>query len=219
MVLLLAGLQQIPKELGEAASIDGATSWQKFRYVTLPLLGPDHSCVDLLVDHRRAAVVRPRVGHHQGRTDRVVVHDGDLPLRPVPQEPVRLRQRGVDRDLRALAGRRAALPTVRAATRLCRGPVSLAELSIASRQPLARPQAAPLAPRPARSVRRRHVRARHHHLAAHVLGARRVSAPTSQLVEQPGRSAQPVGVRQLHQHPDVELVLATGVEQHVHRAR
>ena len=40
MVLLLAGLQQIPKELGEAASIDGATAWQKFRYVTLPLLGP-----------------------------------------------------------------------------------------------------------------------------------------------------------------------------------
>jgi raffinose/stachyose/melibiose transport system permease protein len=40
MVLLLAGLQQIPKELGEAASIDGATGWQKFRYVTLPLLGP-----------------------------------------------------------------------------------------------------------------------------------------------------------------------------------
>lgn len=40
MVLLLAGLQQVPKELGEAASIDGATAWQEFRYVTLPLLGP-----------------------------------------------------------------------------------------------------------------------------------------------------------------------------------
>ena len=40
MVLMLAGLQQIPKELGEAASIDGASSWQRFRYVTLPLLGP-----------------------------------------------------------------------------------------------------------------------------------------------------------------------------------
>ncbi len=40
-----------------------------------------------------------------------------------------------------------------------------------------------------------------------------------QLVEQPGRSAQPVGVRELHQHPVVELVLASGVEQHVHRAR
>jgi raffinose/stachyose/melibiose transport system permease protein len=40
MILMLAGLQQIPKELGEAASIDGATPWQQFRYVTLPLLGP-----------------------------------------------------------------------------------------------------------------------------------------------------------------------------------
>ena len=40
MVLLLAGLQQIPKELHEAAAIDGASAWQTFRYVTLPLLGP-----------------------------------------------------------------------------------------------------------------------------------------------------------------------------------
>ncbi|HEY5876190.1 MAG TPA: sugar ABC transporter permease, partial [Ilumatobacteraceae bacterium] len=40
MVLMLAGLQQIPKELEEAAAIDGATRWQTFRHVTLPLLGP-----------------------------------------------------------------------------------------------------------------------------------------------------------------------------------
>jgi raffinose/stachyose/melibiose transport system permease protein len=40
MVLMLAGLQQIPPELGEAAAIDGAGPWQRFRYVTLPLLGP-----------------------------------------------------------------------------------------------------------------------------------------------------------------------------------
>lgn len=40
MVLLLAGLQQIPTELSEAAAVDGATPWQTFRYVTLPLLGP-----------------------------------------------------------------------------------------------------------------------------------------------------------------------------------
>jgi raffinose/stachyose/melibiose transport system permease protein len=40
MILILAGLQQIPKELTEAALIDGASSWQRFRYVTLPLLGP-----------------------------------------------------------------------------------------------------------------------------------------------------------------------------------
>jgi len=40
MVLYLAGLQQIPRELQEAALIDGAKGWQVFRYVTLPLLGP-----------------------------------------------------------------------------------------------------------------------------------------------------------------------------------
>jgi raffinose/stachyose/melibiose transport system permease protein len=40
MVLYLAGLQQIPRELEEAAAIDGATPLQTFRYVTFPLLGP-----------------------------------------------------------------------------------------------------------------------------------------------------------------------------------
>jgi multiple sugar transport system permease protein len=36
MVLLLAGLQSIPRELFEAAAVDGAGGWAKFRYVTLP---------------------------------------------------------------------------------------------------------------------------------------------------------------------------------------
>lgn len=36
MVLFLAGLQSIPDYLYEAASIDGANAWQKFRYVTIP---------------------------------------------------------------------------------------------------------------------------------------------------------------------------------------
>lgn len=40
MVIYLAGLQGIPRELYEAAKIDGASSVQGFRYVTLPLLGP-----------------------------------------------------------------------------------------------------------------------------------------------------------------------------------
>ncbi|MEP6697134.1 MAG: sugar ABC transporter permease [Pseudonocardiales bacterium] len=35
-VIYLAGLQDIPRELYEAASIDGASAWQKFRYVTMP---------------------------------------------------------------------------------------------------------------------------------------------------------------------------------------
>lgn len=40
MVLYLAGLQGIPNLYYEAAQIDGASSWQQFRYVTLPLLTP-----------------------------------------------------------------------------------------------------------------------------------------------------------------------------------
>lgn len=39
-ISLLAGLQTIPASLQEAASLDSATSWQRFRYVTLPMLTP-----------------------------------------------------------------------------------------------------------------------------------------------------------------------------------
>jgi len=37
-ISLLAGLQTVPKSLHEAADMDGATSWQRFRHVTLPML-------------------------------------------------------------------------------------------------------------------------------------------------------------------------------------
>jgi multiple sugar transport system permease protein len=40
LIILVAGLQLIPKEYGEAADIFGATPWTKFRKVTLPLLKP-----------------------------------------------------------------------------------------------------------------------------------------------------------------------------------
>ncbi|WP_405475433.1 carbohydrate ABC transporter permease [Streptomyces sp. NBC_00009] len=40
MMLYLAGLQGIPAELHEAARLDGAGAWQRFRHITLPLLGP-----------------------------------------------------------------------------------------------------------------------------------------------------------------------------------
>jgi multiple sugar transport system permease protein len=39
-ITLLAGLQTVPPELYEAATIDGAGGWQRFRYVTLPLIQP-----------------------------------------------------------------------------------------------------------------------------------------------------------------------------------
>jgi multiple sugar transport system permease protein len=40
MVIFLAGLQAIPGVLYEAAVIDGASRWQRFRHVTLPMLSP-----------------------------------------------------------------------------------------------------------------------------------------------------------------------------------
>jgi len=40
MLIFLAGLQGVPKELYEAAEIDGAGAWYKWRHVTLPLLTP-----------------------------------------------------------------------------------------------------------------------------------------------------------------------------------
>lgn len=39
-IILYAGLQAIPRDVYEAAIVDGATSWQQFRYITLPLLRP-----------------------------------------------------------------------------------------------------------------------------------------------------------------------------------
>ncbi len=40
MVILLAGLQSIPADIQDAARIDGANAWQRFRRITLPLLSP-----------------------------------------------------------------------------------------------------------------------------------------------------------------------------------
>ena len=40
LVIYLAGLQAIPGDLLEAAALDGAGSWQRFRHITRPLLAP-----------------------------------------------------------------------------------------------------------------------------------------------------------------------------------
>jgi len=40
VIIYLAGLQGIPQEYYDAAAVDGASSWQSFRHVTLPLLRP-----------------------------------------------------------------------------------------------------------------------------------------------------------------------------------
>jgi ABC-type sugar transport system permease subunit len=40
VIILLAGLQAIPRDVYEASKVDGATPWQQFRSITLPLLSP-----------------------------------------------------------------------------------------------------------------------------------------------------------------------------------
>ena len=40
MLIFLAGLQGVPEDLYEAAIVDGATSWQRLRHITIPLLSP-----------------------------------------------------------------------------------------------------------------------------------------------------------------------------------
>jgi multiple sugar transport system permease protein len=40
MIICLAGLQNIPKELEDAAQVDGTNNWQKFFYITIPLISP-----------------------------------------------------------------------------------------------------------------------------------------------------------------------------------
>ncbi len=40
MVIFLAGLRQVPREYYEAAAVDGASKWQQFRSITLPMISP-----------------------------------------------------------------------------------------------------------------------------------------------------------------------------------
>ena len=48
MIIFIAGLQNIPTQLYEAARIDGADAWAQFRHITLPLLGPTFLFVALM---------------------------------------------------------------------------------------------------------------------------------------------------------------------------
>ena len=48
MIILLAGLQNIPQDLYEAARIDGASTWRQFLSITLPLLAPVLLLVSIL---------------------------------------------------------------------------------------------------------------------------------------------------------------------------
>jgi raffinose/stachyose/melibiose transport system permease protein len=48
IIIYLSGLQSIPEELLQAAEIDGANAWQRFRRVTFPLLSPSFTALTVL---------------------------------------------------------------------------------------------------------------------------------------------------------------------------
>lgn len=48
MIIFVAGLQNVPEELYEAAHIDGAGAWARFRHVTLPMLAPTFLFVGII---------------------------------------------------------------------------------------------------------------------------------------------------------------------------
>ena len=48
VILFLVGLQSVPERYYEAADVEGASSWQKFRYITLPAINPTIFMVTIL---------------------------------------------------------------------------------------------------------------------------------------------------------------------------
>jgi multiple sugar transport system permease protein len=72
MIIFIAGLQNIPPQLYEAARIDGASAWRQFRYITLPLLGPTFLFVALMT----------MIGYFQVFAEPYVMTQGGPPIAP-----------------------------------------------------------------------------------------------------------------------------------------
>jgi ABC-type sugar transport system permease subunit len=77
MILFLAGLQSVPQSLLEAAALDGAGAWQRFRHVTLPLLMPTAAFVAttaLVTSFQAFDVVRIMTQGGPGRATELFVY-------------------------------------------------------------------------------------------------------------------------------------------------
>ena len=68
MIIFLAGLQNIPEELYEAARIDGASSWQQFRHVTMPLARAGHPACERAHDGWLLPALCRAIRHDAGRS-------------------------------------------------------------------------------------------------------------------------------------------------------
>jgi ABC-type sugar transport system permease subunit len=73
VLIIHAALQGIPRELLEAATVDGANAWQRFRAITLPLLTPVIVVILILRTSFAFAVFEGDTGDHAGRAGRRLV--------------------------------------------------------------------------------------------------------------------------------------------------
>ena len=82
MLIFLAGLQGIPTELYEAATIDGAGIWRRFRSITIPMISPDTVFCRGHADHLVFAGVHQRVRDDRGQGGPCQCHfdDGAVPV-------------------------------------------------------------------------------------------------------------------------------------------
>ena len=116
MIIMLAGLQGIPRELEEAALIDGADRRQSFRYVTLPLLGPTIRVSVFLSMIGALQLFDDGLGDDRRRPRQRLEHDGHRDVQGrLPEQPVRVRQRPGCDPVPVLPRRRVAVPAVRPA--------------------------------------------------------------------------------------------------------
>ena len=74
VIIFLAGLQNVPKELYEAASLDGAGALGRFRYITLPLIKPVTAVVSVMSVIRGFQSFSPQVVLTGGSFDTEVVN-------------------------------------------------------------------------------------------------------------------------------------------------
>jgi ABC-type sugar transport system permease subunit len=77
MIVFLAGLRAVPRSLHEAAALDGARAWNRFRYVTWPLLRPTAAFVattSLIVSFQAFDVVRIMTGGGPARATTLFVY-------------------------------------------------------------------------------------------------------------------------------------------------
>ena len=128
MVLYLAALQAIPKDLEEAARLDGATRWQRFWRVTVPMLMPTILLCTVLSTLSAMKVLEEVLIMTKGGPVSSIVHGSLLRLRSGhPRIQLPARARGEPRRKRVLRrSRMAQLPLPAAPSPVARCPSTCA---------------------------------------------------------------------------------------------